>query len=61
MKRRTLAIIEFDRFYRRELRIPTCEEFVSMGYGRSTYYRIRNEFYELLQEEELAANNMAVR
>lgn len=52
MRKGTLAIIEFERFYQRESRIPTCDEFVNMGYGRSTYYRIRNEFYELLNEEQ---------
>ena len=44
MKKGTLAIIEFEKFYRRELRIPTCEEFKQMGYSRASYYRVRDLF-----------------
>jgi ACT domain-containing protein len=47
MKKGTLAIIEFEKFYRRELRIPTCEEFKQMGYSRASYYRVRDLFYEM--------------
>lgn len=61
MRKGTLAIIEFERFYRRELRIPTCAEFVDLGYCRRTYYNARDQFFEMLKEEDLAANNMAVR
>lgn len=53
MKKGTLAIVEFEKFYKRELRIPTCDEFIQLGYSKASYYRVRNIFYQILQEEEM--------
>lgn len=52
MKKGTLAIIEFERFYKREMRIPTCDEFKQLGYSKATYYRVREDFYKILQKEK---------
>ena len=61
MKKGTLAIIEFEKFYRRELRIPTCEEFKQMGYSRSSYYRVRDVFYEMEKDYEFQGAAFRVR
>lgn len=61
MKKGTLAIIEFEKFYRRELRIPTCEEFKQMGYSRASYYRVRDLFYEMEKDYELQGAAFNVR
>lgn len=61
MKKGTLAIIEFEKFYKRELRIPTCDEFTQLGYCRKTYYNARKQFFEMLKEEDMVGRGSNVR
>lgn len=50
----TLAVIEFERFAIREGRMPTCEEFSQIGYGKSSYYRARADYMEKKLKEEFS-------
>ena len=49
---KTLAIQVFIDFVEREGRIPTAREFVDLGYSRSHYYKVKNDYYKLVKEEE---------
>lgn len=41
----------FLEFVQREGRIPTKEEFVDLGYTRRWFYKVREQYYNYLEEE----------
>lgn len=41
----------FLEFVQREGRMPTKEEFVDLGYTRRWFYKVREQYYNYLEEE----------
>ena len=41
----------FLEFVQREGRMPTKEEFVDLGYSRRWFYKVREQYYNYLEEE----------
>lgn len=41
----------FLEFVQREGRIPTKEEFVDLGYSGRWFYKVREQYYNYLEEE----------
>ena len=41
----------FIDFIQREGRMPTKDEFVDIGYSAMTFYRVREQYYNYLEEE----------
>ena len=54
-------MLDFLRFYKREMRKPTIEEFVEMGYDKSFYNEMNAYFDKWEEEQELAGGNFDVR
>ena len=58
MIKNELAITIFKRFVEENGRIPTCKEFIEIGYSRSHYYNMKKIY---LEEEAKKAINNALR
>lgn len=58
MIKNELAIAIFKRFVEENGRIPTCKEFIEIGYSRSHYYNMKKIY---LEEEAKKAINNALR
>lgn len=52
MKKRITAIGAYEQFIEEHGVEPTREEFIELGYGRATYYRVRKEYFEEKAEED---------
>lgn len=61
MKKGTLAIIEWYKFYNRERRMPTKTEFMDLGYCSKTYYNTKELFYAMEKDYELQGAAFNVR
>lgn len=62
-KKKLTAIGAYEQFIEEHGVEPTKEEFMGLGYGRSTYYQVRKEYFQLKIEEDemLTTNQMAIR
>lgn len=58
MIKNELAITVFKRFVEENGRIPTCKEFIEIGYSRSHYYNMKKIY---LEEEAKKAINEVLR
>lgn len=58
MIKNKLAINVFEKFIEENDRLPECQEFIALGYCRSTYYNIK-KFY--LEEQASKAVKEALR
>ena len=52
--KRPIALEKFARHTLTESGYPTLDTFMSWGFGRSTYYKVRNQ-YELIKDHAIAA------
>lgn len=52
--KRPITLEKFARYTLTESRYPTLDTFMSWGFGRSTYYKVRNQ-YELIKAHAIAA------
>lgn len=48
-------------FYRRELREPTLEEFIALGYDKETYIYTKIEFRKWEEEDDYTGNFFRIR
>lgn len=61
MKKGTLAIIEWYKFYKREGRMPTRAEFMDLGYCSKTYYNTKDQFIEMEKNCQMQEATFNVR